>query len=85
MTRCQSKAERRQHFRALRAQQLPIVEAAVVQEVIRNVHQLTSSSSPKSQGQGHLGIYWPLAGEVDLRSLKPVSYTHLTLPTILLV
>ena len=80
MTRCQSKAERRQHFRALRAQQLPIVEAAVVQEVIRNVHQLTSSSSPKGQGQVHLGIYWPLAGEVDLRSLKQKLKQPIALP-----
>ena len=37
----------------------------------------------------HISLYLPTDGEIDprllLREAQPVSYTHLTLPTILLV
>ena len=66
-----------------------------------DVHFLTTSKSKLASQDNYKGFYWnPNKGEIDTSSFKgvtviinlvgasiskPVSYTHLTLPTILLV
>jgi 5-formyltetrahydrofolate cyclo-ligase len=72
------KAELRRHFRARRRRLLSGAEGAVVAEVRRRLPALL-------QGEGRLGIYWPLEGEIDLReALAPPGFRpdRLALPAI---
>ena len=71
-----AKAKSRRQFKTLRSQQFPVIEASIVQQVAKTVQlQLKSGML-----QGHLGIYWPINGEVDLRPLQPTLTLPLALP-----
>lgn len=73
-----AKRELRRHYRQLRSQALPAVEAAIQGVARRELAAWLAGpacgpapGTPPAAGRrsptGHLGIYWPLAGEVDLR------------------
>tara|TARA_B100001964_G_C13986605_1_gene488689 strand:- start:169 stop:732 length:564 start_codon:yes stop_codon:yes gene_type:complete len=74
MNQAIAKAKSRSHFKALRSQQLPVVETSIVQQVAKTL-QLKYAKL-----QGHLGIYWPITGEVDLRALQTTLKSPLALP-----
>jgi|TARA_B100002051_G_scaffold271206_1_gene305474 5-formyltetrahydrofolate cyclo-ligase len=63
-----TKQELRRHFRQLRRQQLSLFPAihAAVEVVLKDQHRQQSSDRI-------IGIYWPLADEVDLRGLRQRS------------
>jgi 5-formyltetrahydrofolate cyclo-ligase len=71
-----SKAELRSHFRQLRRQSLPAAEPGL--------QRAAASLAEQLQGDQHLGIYWPLAGEADLRPLaqQPGLAQRLALPRV---
>ena len=70
-----AKASLRRHFRPLRQTLLESVEAAIVAQARRHVPALLPAGRA-------LGIYWPLPGEVDLRSLQALLPNQLALPAI---
>ena len=67
-----SKQELRRHFRQRRQQQLSLRSA-----ICRQVLTLVQSSPIQT---GHLGLYWPLNGEVDLRSIRAATSSAVALP-----
>jgi len=76
MNQAIAKAKSRSNFKTLRSQQLPVVETSIVQQVAKTVQLLINCGKL----QGHLGIYWPITGEVDLRPLQPTLTLPLALP-----
>ena len=70
-----AKASLRRHFRPLRQSLLAGVEAAIVAQARRHIPALLPAGRA-------LGIYWPLPGEVDLRSLQALLPNQLALPAI---
>ena len=70
-----AKASLRRHFRPLRQTLLEGVETAIVAQACRHVPALVPTGRA-------LGLYWPLAGEVDLRSLQALLPNQLALPAI---
>ena len=70
-----AKASLRRHFRPLRQSLLEGVEAAIVAQARRHIPALLPAGRA-------LGIYWPLPGEVDLRSLQALLPNQLALPAI---
>jgi len=64
----------RRHFRILRAAALAAAEPRILAAAGRDLPHLLPT------GQ-HLGLYWPLPGEPDLRPLAP-AHQHLALPTV---
>jgi 5-formyltetrahydrofolate cyclo-ligase len=71
-----SKAELRQQFRSLRRLLLPAAEA----ELQRQANALESLLGAEQ----HLGLYWPLNGEADLRGMadQPNLHQRLALPRV---
>ena len=67
-----SKQELRRHFRQRRQQQLSLSSA-----ICRQVLTLVQSSPIQT---GRLGLYWPLNGEVDLRSIRAATPSAVALP-----
>lgn len=61
-----AKAQQRQHFHDTRQEALPKVEARIVEQVAIT---LLRNSQAEVQGT-HIGLYWPLRGEPDLRPLR---------------
>ena len=79
-----SKPELRSRFRRLRAAALPPVEAAIQavasKELATWLMAPPAARSPRSQPLGaSLGLYWPLAGEADLR---PCFHQNLPPPAL---
>jgi len=64
----------RRHFRSLRAAALAAAEPLILAAAQRDLPQMLPA------GQ-HLGLYWPLPGEPDLRPLAP-AHPHLALPAV---
>jgi 5-formyltetrahydrofolate cyclo-ligase len=64
----------RRHFRSLRAAALAAAEPRILAAAGRDLPHLLPT------GQ-HLGLYWPLPGEPDLRPLAP-AHQHLALPAV---
>jgi len=64
----------RRHFRSLRAAALAAAEPRILAAARRDLPELLPA------GQ-HLGLYWPLPGEPDLRPLAP-AHPHLALPAV---
>ena len=58
------KADLRRHYRALRQTLLPQAGPAIADQLQAALGLLTAADQ-------HLGLYWPLAGEVDLLQLQP--------------
>ncbi|MCP9789045.1 5-formyltetrahydrofolate cyclo-ligase [Cyanobium sp. Maggiore-St4-Cus] len=71
-----AKASLRRHFRPLRQTLLESVEAAIVAQARQHVPALLPAGRA-------LGLYWPLPGEVDLRSLQALLPNQLALPAII--
>ena len=71
------KAALRRHYRALRQTLLPQAGPAIADQLQAALGQLTAADQ-------HLGLYWPLAGEVDLLQLqRPATWPcPLALPAI---
>ena len=69
------KASLRQQYRALRQALLPAAQPAIEAQALRHVPALLAPGR-------WLGLYWPLAGEVDLRSLQALLPERLALPAI---
>ena len=67
-----SKQDLRHHFRQRRHQQSSLRSA-----ICRQVLNMVQSSSIQT---GHLGLYWPLNGEVDLRSIRLAIPNEIALP-----
>jgi 5-formyltetrahydrofolate cyclo-ligase len=67
------KAALRRHYRALRQTLLPQAGPAIADQLQAALGLLTATDQ-------HLGLYWPLAGEVDLLQLQPPC--PLALPAI---
>ena len=78
--RTASKAELRSHFRQLRRQQA----AGLQQWIDRGAPDLERALRQLGAGQqaGHVGLTWPLAGEVDLRGWLQASGLPLALPAV---
>ncbi len=72
MKQSKNKAQIRKKFKDLRSKSIIDVEELIQLEV----RKVIDFQSPKSL----IGIYWPLAGEVDLRFLKKVNHISLALP-----
>lgn len=70
-----SKAELRQRFRALRRSRGPAVQARIASRLGEVVEALL----PR---EGRLGLYWPLASEIDLRSAAQDGGWPLALPVV---
>ena len=70
-----AKASLRRHFRPLRQTLLEGVETAIVAQACRHAPALVPTGLA-------LGLYWPLPGEVDLRSLQALLPKQLALPAI---
>ena len=70
-----AKASLRQQFRARRLALLPEAQPAIEAQARRHCPALLPPGR-------HLGLYWPLAGEVDLRSLQALLPNQLALPAI---
>ena len=62
-TTASTKALLRQQFRAQRQALLPVAQPAIETQALRHVPGLLSPGQL-------LGLYWPLPGEVDLRTLR---------------
>ena len=77
MTIFEKKKLERHTFRKLRDQ----IALNQIENVEKNVRLYIDSFVKGYKNIGYIAIYWPLKNEVDIRSLKTVSYTHLTLPT----
>ena len=71
------KADLRRHYRALRQTLLPQAGPAIADQLQAALGLLTAADQ-------HLGLYWPLAGEVDLLQLqRPAAWPcPLALPAI---
>jgi 5-formyltetrahydrofolate cyclo-ligase len=81
-----SKPELRSRFRRLRAAALPPVEAAIQAVASRELATWLmappGANSSRSQPLGAiLGLYWPLAGEADLRGCLPQNFPSSALPS----
>lgn len=76
MNQAIAKAKLRRQFKALRAQQLPAVQDTIIQQVVNTVHGYLKAGKLR----GHIGVFWPLSGEVDLRELKLNLKLPLALP-----
>ncbi len=70
------KVEKRIQFKKIRSDSMPRAEARIFEQV-SNALQLKIESQKLF---GHLGLYWPLANEVDLRPLKDFLKIPLALP-----
>jgi 5-formyltetrahydrofolate cyclo-ligase len=72
-----NKAASRVHFRRLRQQRLPAMEAELQQQAAQCLPALLEAG-------GCLGLYWPLPGEADLRMLaqQPALAERLALPRV---
>ena len=70
-----AKASLRQQFRARRLALLPEAQPAIEAQARRHCPALVPPGR-------HLGLYWPLAGEVDLRALQALLPNQLALPAI---
>ena len=70
-----AKASLRQQFRARRLALLPQAQPAIEAQAGRHCPALLPPGR-------HLGLYWPLAGEVDLRALQALLPNQLALPAI---
>ena len=76
MNQAIAKAKLRRQFKALRAQQLPEVQDTIIQQVVNTIQGYLKAGKLR----GHIGVYWPLSGEVDLRELKLNLKLPLALP-----
>jgi len=63
-----SKDSLRRHYRQLRRQSLPLVEAALLEVLATALPQALKAAEPQS-GPSRLGLYWPLGHEPDWRPL----------------
>ena len=70
-----TKALLRQQFRAQRQALLPVAQPAIETQALRHVPGLLSPGQL-------LGLYWPLPGEVDLRTLHSLLPGRVALPAI---
>ena len=70
-----TKASLRRHFRPLRQTLLQSVEGTIVAQARQHIPALVPAGRA-------LGLYWPLPGEVDLRSLQALLPNQLALPAI---
>lgn len=70
-----SKVALRRHLRHERLRLLPAVEPMIQVQAQRLLPTLIGA-------KGRLGLYWPLAGEVDLRGLVPTLGGRLALPAV---
>ena len=70
-----AKATLRQQFRARRLALLPAAQPAIEAQARRHCPGLVAPGR-------YLGLFWPLAGEVDLRSLQALLPDQLALPAI---
>ena len=69
-----NRAALRRHFRTLRAAALAAAEPGILAAARRELPELLPAHH-------HLGLYWPLQGEPDLRPLAP-AHPHLALPAV---
>ena len=70
------KSEQRRRFRSLRSEQLPLVETRIIEQVKITLLE-RFSQTPQSL---HLGLFWPLPGEPDLRLLRGLMQLNFALP-----
>ena len=70
----QDRAALRRRFRILRAAALPVAEPRILTTARRALPELLPAHH-------HLGLYWPLPGEPDLRPLAP-AHPVLALPAV---
>ena len=69
-----NRAALRRHFRTLRTTALAAAEPGILAAAQRELPELLPAHH-------HLGLYWPLQGEPDLRPLAP-AHRHLALPAV---
>ena len=76
------KRQLRQYYRRRRLEALPACEGPLQQQLLALVQQWQAAERLGPTG-GHLGLYWPLAGEADLRPvLTAQPDLQLALPAV---
>ncbi|WP_320677134.1 5-formyltetrahydrofolate cyclo-ligase [Prochlorococcus sp. MIT 1300] len=78
MTSKDSKTKKREQFIKLRDVHLQSVEPSIRKQVFNFLQHLVTSGSIN----GHIGVYWPLKGEVDIRSIKSLVEIPIALPAV---
>lgn len=77
-----TKTELRRHYRRRRQQLLPRVEIRLQQQ-LQTLLQGLRNQGRIGPGGGRIGLYWPLAGEADLRpALSGMADLELALPAV---
>ena len=76
MTKHLQKTKLRNRYLDLRSKVLPDVENKIFDQVQKKIESLVKTKNLK----GYIGLYWPLPGEVDLRSLKESLDLPVALP-----
>ena len=76
MSKPSSKKSLRESFHSLRLEHINAVQEKILMHIYSNL----SLASSLGKIDGHIGIYWPLDGEIDLRSLRQTLNIPLALP-----
>ncbi len=71
------KRNHRKHFKEIRLK----VSAKVKDSIIKEVSKVLECKFQEINLKSYIGIYWPLRGEVDLRTLKLLSNKNFALPS----
>ena len=74
----QSKACKRKHYLAIRQRENASIQKQIFHEVIKSL----SKRLEKLNSSKHIGIYWPLSGEIDITRLKEIIPSPIALPAI---
>ncbi|KGG15476.1 MULTISPECIES: 5-formyltetrahydrofolate cyclo-ligase [unclassified Prochlorococcus] len=76
MNTYKQKKEARKKYRAIRMENISLAQDFILIKVKEYINSLALETSSRLM----IGIYWPLAGEVDLTSLKNIPKIALALP-----
>ncbi len=71
-----TKESERVKFKSIRSKVLPYVHRKIFLEVIKTLEKNKDHLNRNS----HVGLYWPIQGEVDIREIKLISKFPIALP-----
>ncbi len=76
MNQTHLKKKKRLFYASIRKKVLPLAEEQIVQVI----NKLILTKAINNELKGYIGIYWPLAGEIDLRHIKTSFNLPVALP-----